>query len=852
MAGDAPEHAIPHQERPRAGGERGRRDTRTALVIMAVHSEMLAMLRTLQREKRYAAINIAGLALGIACSLILGLYLRSELTYDRHFAQHERIYRVVNEFTTGGVTDRTALTSWLLAPALAAENPQIQAYTRFFSASGGGNGVAIRHGAVTYHWQQAYFADGNVFQVFSHQVLAGDPGTALKDRAAIAVSETFARRYFGSARALGQTLTLDNGIPLRITLVFADLPPNTHLKYDVLFSAQVLLSQVPQDAATRVDAFWGINVFTYLLMAPGFNPHSWARINDTFYSRHMAENGRQTSSRWRSWLQPLTTIHLDPPVADDLPAGNRAYLYGCTAAALFILLVACINYMNLATARAAARTRSVAIRRVLGASRLALGMHFLGEALLLSMTALVLGTATVEVLLTIAPVDVLFGYPLRLDLAHDPGLLGCLIALGILVGLISGAYPAIYLSGCAQFTAAAGRQPAGSASPRLREILVGAQFTISAAVIACTLLMWAQMRYLAATPLGFDKEHRLVVTLRGGATIEKVPAIRAALTGDAHILGIAEAGAVMGQPVAINYMAIEGNDGRPSSQAVAHMAIGEDFVKVMGLKLLRGQDLPQGQGSQDTPFLVNQALVRKMGWVEPLGKRLAVLRRNGHVAGVVGDFHFRSLHLPIEPFVMYPLNEALDGDSGQDNAASRAFEQRLLILDISATDLRHTLAHVEQVMTRIDPQHPFERAFLDESLEQLYQSEHALLTLIGIFAALCVFIACLGLNGLAAFMAEQRKREIATRKVLGASHWQIVGLLSRRIAPLVTGAAALGSVAAYFTMEAWLRGFAYRAPMNPVMFLAAAALCAAVAFLTVALKAWRIAGSDPGNSLREV
>jgi putative ABC transport system permease protein len=810
-------------------------------------NEMLALLRALKREKLYAAINIAGLALGIACALVLGLFLRSELTYDRHFSKHERIYRIVDEFVTAANIDRTALTSHMLGPMLAADYPQIKAYVRFQSNSGD-TGVAIHHGNDTYYWKDSYFVDDNVFEVFDHHILFGDPKTALKDGASVAVSETFARKYFGNTNPIGQTITTDAGLPGKITLVFADLPVNTHLKYDILFSGNAPFLRDEDNPTLRRQALWGIGSFTYILTAPGFDPGDWARINREFYARYMAPYARP-GSQWRSWLQPLTSIHLQAEVGEDLPTGNRLYLYGCSAVALFILLVAGINYTNLATARAAGRARSVGIRKILGANRLSLGLHFLTEALLFSLIALVLGVALVELLLTLTPMNSIMGEPIHLRLGHDPELVGWLIAVGVLVGLISGAYPAIYLSGWAPTSAMTGKQVVGKANLRLRESLVLLQFTISAAVIACTLLMSAQMRYIANKPLGFDKDNRLVVNLRGAETIEKLTTIRTELVRDAHILGVTEANAIMGQATPSNVIQVENDAGVLVNSQTAHMPIGEDFVKVMGLRIARGHDFSRRLLTDiGTNFLVNESFVRQMAWSEPLGKRIELQDRSGKVIGVVRDFNFKSLHSPVEPFLMYPLSD----DFSSVPQIYRPFQQRLLVIDISGSDLRQTLDYVERVITQVDSKHPFQYAFLDDSLDRMYKAEHQLMRLTSVFAVVCIFIACLGLFGLAAFTTEQRGREIATRKVLGATAWQIITLLSGRVLVLVVVGAAIAAAIAYMAMDEWLTGFAYRAGINPLVFLVSAVASAAVAFTTIALQSFKTANSDPADALREI
>jgi len=815
-----------------------------------VRNYLIILLRTLAREKLYAAINIAGLALGIGCATILGLFLRNELTFDRHHLRHDRIYRVVNEFTVNGNSDRFALTSPLLGPMLAADNPQIKAYVRFQSnAPADGGGIAIHHGNDTYYWKHSFIVDVNVFDVFTHHVIYGNPKTALQDGASVAVSETFARKYFGTRNPIGQVISTDSGTPTRITLVFADLPSNTHLKYDLLFSRNLPALRDTDNPELRRQALWDAGNYTYLLVSPDFDPKSWPRISDEFYKRHMESMAAAIHGQWRSWLQPLTATHFQSEVEYDEPNGNRIYLYGCMAIALFLLVTACINYTNLATARAMRRARSIGIRKILGASRGVLALQFLGEALFFALVALLLGTLLVAGILHLTPINSLLGDEVRMDLLGDPALLLSLLGTGLLVGLVSGAYPALYLSSWAPVAAMTGRYVPAKAGRRVREGLVLLQFTISAVVIACTLLMYAQMRYVANKSLGFEKENRLIVTLRGAAAIEKLATIRTELGKDSHILGLTEAQIMLGEPTPVNLIRIDDNNGASIAASMAHMPIGKDFVKVMGLKLVRGRDFSQDLLTDaGAGFLVNEAMVRKFGWTEPLGKRIRLGPRGGKVIGVVEDFNFKSLHSRIEPFAMWPISD----DFSTIPAAARPFQQRLLVLDVSGTEVNETLEYVARVMAKIDPLHPFEFEFLDRQLDNLYKTEHRLMQLIGILAAVCILIACLGLFGLAAFTTEQRSREIATRKVLGASAWQIITLLSRPILALVLVAAAVASVLAYLGIGEWLASFAYRATMNPLLFVVAALATAAVAFVTVALQAYKTASSDPVVGLREM
>lgn len=814
-----------------------------------MHNYLVLLLRTLQREKLYAAINIAGLSLGIACCLILGLFLRSELTYDLYHEHASQIYRVVNEFNINGKADKFAATSRMLGPMIKADNPAILAFVRFQYFNANNSGLVVRHGNDAYVWDRSFMVSPNVFEVFTHRLIYGDPKNALTQENTVAVSETFARKYFGNANPIGQTITNDSGIPNKITAVFADQPPNTHLKYDILWSENVPVLRDSDNPTVRRQNLFGVGIYTYVLMAPGFDPATWPRISDEFFNRYMTDIAKSINATWHSWLQPLPSIHLDAGFPYDEPNGNELYLYGCAAVAIFILVVACINYMNLATARAMRRARSVGIRKILGATRLSLSLQFLAEAVLFSLIALLLAVVLVEVLLRFTPLNSLMSYEVLLNLPQQPTLIAWLLALGLGMGLLSGLYPAIYLSSWAPLSALTGKPVGRKGHLRLREALVLTQFTISAAVIACTLLMTAQMQYIANKSLGFKKENQLVVTLRGSTTIDKLPSIRTELLKNAHVLGVAQTAVALGQNNAINVAQVENEQGELDRTSIINQPIGDDFVKVMGLKILQGRDFSAKLLTDvGTNWLVNEALVRKMGWTNPIGKRISFGANTGRVVGVVQDFNFKSLHYAIEPLAMYTLVN----DFSNASDVAKAFQRRLMIVSISGEDVGGTLERIEKVMTQMDPKHAFEYSFLDDSLDNLYKAEQRLTRLIGIFAAVCIFIACLGLFGLAAFTTEQRTREIGIRKVLGASNWQIITLLSRPILILVLIASVLAAIVAYFAMDQWLSGFAYRAGINPLIFLLAGAVAALIAFTTVALQSFKTASADPVHALRHV
>jgi putative ABC transport system permease protein len=506
---------------------------------------------------------------------------------------------------------------------------------------------------------------------------------------------------------------------------------------------------------------------------------------------------------------------------------------------VFILAVACINYVNLATARAAQRARATGLRKILGAGRASLMAQFLGESVLFALLATVLGVVLVEVLLSLPAVSALFGKSLTLDLFGRP-LLGLgVFAFGLVIGLLAGLYPAVYLSSFMPLTALVGRyQPGGGL--RLREALVFVQFTISIGVIACTLLMGQQMHYIANKGLGFDKQNRVLLTLRGRELVERAAVIANELEKHPGVRGVATSLTIMGRDMPSVTGKAQNNEGVMTDLGFSFMPVGDDFMPVMGIEVVQGRDFSKRLLTDvGAAYVVNETFVKKMGWDNPIGKRIgigAISFNEGPVIGVVKDFNYQSLRSNIEPIAMVRSDSEGDG--------------RLMIVSIAPEGIRDTLQHIRNLFAEFDPTHPFEYTFLDEELDRLYVSEERLMRLIGIFAVICILVACLGLFGLAASATQQRAREIGIRKVLGASTLNIILLLARRVLILIAAGAAVAAVAAWLGMQDWLSGFAYRADLNPVYLLLAALGAGAVALLTIALQSWRTASGDPIDALR--
>jgi putative ABC transport system permease protein len=736
---------------------------------------------------------------------------------------------------------------------LAEAHPEVQDYVRFRpAAQGDASTILLRHEDDAYYWEDVYFADDNVFEVFSHEILYGDPADALIEPRSVAVSETFARRYFGDANPIGETIASDTGQPNTITLVFRDQPDNTHMKYDALFSYNAEFLQSPQNTTQRRQVLMGVSDYTFLLMPAGYDPQEFTPLIADFFERNMAATLAGANGSWRAWLEPLPDIHLNADVGYDHPTGNRYYIYGFAAVGIFILVVACINYVNLATARATRRARSVGIRKILGVNRWSLIAQFIGEAVLFSLIAAVVGVVIVEVVLTFTPLELLIGTDFDLDLVGRPELLAAIVVFSVALGIAAGLYPAIYLSSWAPLTALVGENRASRGNVLFRQTLVFLQFAISISVIAATLLMAAQMRFIQNRSLGFSPENRLMITVRGVDLIEQLPAIISDLEADSRILGITTSPVIMGQIFPVNVLAFENRDGVIEQVTLSHIPVGDDFLEVMNMQLVAGRAFSQRLLTDvGASVIVNEALVRRMGWDDPLGKQAIVPDGSGgisqgRVIGVVSDFNFQSLRTSVTPIAMYPFSN----DFSNVSELNRPFVRRFLVLNVAGEGIGATLRMLEDKFATVDPSHPFEYRFLDDSLGELYVSEQNLMKLVGIFAGVCILIACLGLYGLSAFTTEQRTKEIGIRKVLGASSWQIILLLARNILALVLAGAILASILAWFAIDEWLAGFAYRASINPMVFVLSTVVAAVVAFLTIAAQSWRTARADPTDALR--
>jgi putative ABC transport system permease protein len=808
---------------------------------------LVVAVRNLIRNRAFSAINITGLALGLATCLLIGLYVGHELSYDRFHEKAGRIVRVVFRGEMNGEKMREAVTMAPVAATLRADFPEIQAATRI---TGTGK-TRVMYGRKMFFEEKLAYVDPNFFEVFTLPLRKGDPRTALRRPHTIVLSATTARKYFGDAEPIGKLLTFrGSDVVHTVTGVMDDVPAHSHFHFDLLAS----MAGHP-DAN---DANWlRSNFYTYLVLPAGYDYRKLEAKLPPVVERHMGPalekmtgtslaQFRKNGNDLGLFLQPLTDIHLHSdltPTTEMEPGGDVQYVYVFGAIAVFMLLLACINFTNLSTAGAAKRAKEVGVRKVMGSGRGALVRQFLTESALL--TGLSLGLALVLVYAALPLFNGLSGKTLDLSLLRTPWFLPALLGLGGLVSLLAGSYPAFFLSSfrpAATLKGGAGRMGTGRRSVNLRSGLVVFQFFVSVSLIIGTVVVYQQLRYIQHSRLGYDKEQVLVVqgTWTLGGHNEEV--LRQKLAQDARVVNASISGYLPAGPSNNGIEPVQPDGDERRMMRVAAYGVDHRYLPTLGMQLAVGRNFSPDFPTDSSAVLLNETAVRTFGWTkDPLQHTLNIPPMPGsgnavrkyRVIGVVRDFHFRSLHEQIGPLVMF-----LGGNGGS------------IVAKVRTPDLTGLLASLQKQWSAFGTGEPLRYSFLNESYQATYQAELKTGQILALFAGLTVFVACLGLFGLAAFTAERRTKEIGVRKVLGASVTSIVALLSRDFLKPVAVAILLASPVAWYAMHRWLEDFAYRTAIHWWVFVVAGLAAVVIALLTVSYQSVKAALTNPVKSLR--
>ena len=776
-------------------------------------------LRNLRRHKGYAFITVAGLAVGLAVCLMMGLFIQFKLSYDRFHANADRVYRLYQHDEQRGAI---ATTPPGIAQALKITFPEIEQA----AVVQGPRRHLFRLEARPFFIGGVVTADEAFFEVFPYRLLRGDPQTALAGPGRLVLTQSLARQHFGDEDPLGRTLTFENREDLEITGVVEDPPGNAHFHFNALRS----LSEEERAARYGSSVNWArYGGYTYLLLHEGVDPTVLAAKIVAY--EEAADKPAFIKGPPRLALLPVTRIHLHTKLQDEIaPTSDVRYLYLFSAIGLMILLIACVNYMNLATARSARRAREVGVRKVVGARRSQLIRQFLSESLLISLLALPLALLLVE--LALPAVSRLIGQEIALDYARDGWMLLALAGLVLLVGIMSGSYPALFLSAFRPAHVLTGRGVSlRRGSLFLRKALVVFQFTATVVFLVGAVVVHVQLEYLQHKRLGFDQEY--VVTIRDRALAEHYAAFKQTLLESSHVKAVTS-----GAPPGIGWRSmtrILEDQETQEPWALDILVVDYDYLETLGLKLIAGRVFsPDFPGDTEEAVILSEAAVRQFRLADdPTGQQVDATHEN-RIIGVVEDFHNTSLHDPIGPIAMM-LKPGFN---------------TVILVRLTPGSLAEKRAVLEQTWARFVPDRPFEFAFLDDQIDQLYHVEERLARIFDLFSALAVLIACLGLFGLAAFSAEQRTKEIGIRKVFGATVAGIMVLLSKDFARLVLVAIVLAAPLAFLAMNRWLETFAYRTELSWEIFLAAGLAALLVALSTVSYQAIRAARANPIDSLR--
>ncbi|MBN1274620.1 MAG: ABC transporter permease [Candidatus Aminicenantes bacterium] len=791
--------------------------------FVLLRNYLLVSVRNFRKSKLNFLINVSGLAVGMACCMLILVFIMDELSFDRFQKNGDRIFRVVCEELQRGAWETGAGTPEPLGAALVEEFPEVVRAVRIYHPSWVTK-WAVSHEGRSFYEEDVYFTDSSFLEVFTFPLIKGDPETALKGPRTAVITQAASEKYFGDRSPLGEILTIDGRIEVRITGLAGDIPHNSHLFFSLLVSFDAMPDK------WVLNNWRTLNMYTYLLLN---QPHS----PEAFESRLglVIKKNFGPVSDFRFIFQPLLDIHLHSRrFGFDLARhkSDIAYVTIFSLIAVFILLLACVNFMNLTTARSMKRAKEVGLRKVIGARKSQLRKQFLGESVLSALAAFA------------AALFLAFGFlpflsrltERKLSLTqHNLPLELLLLFMGaILVGLFSGSYPAMFLSRFRPVDVLKGDFGSGRKSVFVRRILVLFQFSISVFLIIGTAVIFKQNRFCRKTNLGFDKEQVVVVPLWDSRSKAGFDSFKDKLREDPLIKGVAGASEIPGGSIGTRGMLPENNTWAPQNS----IFVDENFIQVMGLEIVEGRNFSREIASdEDDAYMVNEAAVRAFGWEKAVGKRLfwrGDRNKKGQVVGVVKDFHYASFHQKIEPLVLM-MNTRW---------ASYA------LVRIQMDKISESLASIRKTWKTLHPDHPLEYSFLDSRFEELYRSEERMGKIFEFFTLIALFISCLGLFGLAAQLVEHKAKEAGIRKVLGASPEGIAFLFSREFLKWVLLANIFAWPAAYWAMHRWLQNFVYRTSLGWEIFVASSVLAVVVAFLTVGWQSFRAARTDPARSLR--
>ncbi|MCF7918727.1 MAG: ABC transporter permease [Candidatus Cloacimonetes bacterium] len=797
--------------------------------------------RNITRQKFYSLLNIVGLAISITCCIMISLYIKEELSYDKFHKDGDQIYRLCNRNNIGGKIDKYCNAPRPISPKMREIYPEIEATTR----ACGINGLYTHSANLSYeenvfNSDKFYAVDSTFFDVFDVEFIAGTPEEALTGEVGITIAESLAKKLFGDMEALGNSLLIDDRFPVIVKGIFRDLPGRSHFEYDAL---------LPWAAAYRFgeeNAWYGWQVYHYLKLVKGTDVDALEAKFPQFFNDFMKERYDELDGVAELSLQPIKDIHLKSDLVWEMaPNGNINNVYILLLVGIFLLAIACINYVNLATARSLRRAKEVGLRKVFGSPQSSIVWQFILESVIIatlaSFLALVLAELLMPVFNNITSRNVNLNFTSNLDIFIGT------IFIGIIVGFLSGMYPAFIMSHFDPIKAMKSKVN-GMGGMLVRKILIVLQFSISITLIIVTMIVIQQMKFARNIDLGFNKDNVLAMTIRDTLIERNLVQIKQEFNEHPDIVSSAYSYNMPGSTFNRFPATVENNEGTFDRISCQFMQIDYDFIDMMDMTITEGRNFDRELDENWLDVvLVNEAAVARFGWDEPIGKRVfSYTDTTGvdhyiDVAGVVKDFHPNSVRQEISPIIIYLINDEME---------SRYRENLRLYVHFSGNDVMETVNTVRNIIREFSSDDAFQYVFLDEHLSLMYESEEKLIQLFSYFTGMIIFIACLGLFGLASYSAEKRKKEIGIRKVLGATINQIVVLLSKEFSRWVLLANVIAWPAAWYFTNKWLQNFAYKVEINILIFVLAGVMALLIALITVGLQALRAGVRNPVTSIR--
>jgi len=801
---------------------------------------LLSLYRNITRNKFYTALNIVGLSIGISAAIFILLYVQDELSYDKYNENHERIYRIEADFTISGKHDHFAIVPTPMGPALQIEYPEVESFCRLF---GTGN-TLFRAGEVEYYEDNFYFSDSTIFDIFTYELFHGDPKTCLTQPKTIVVTEKIAQKYFGNENPMGKMMTSGTGRSYLVTGVMKNQPGNSHLKFDALISGMSIAAEAGVDEYNSLEPerFWNIGVYTFILLNKNADMQSIHEKFEPFYEKYMKPIGDQINASFNLMSTPLAETHFRQGLGAELPSGNKSYIVIFSAVALFLLLIAAINYMNMATARSAKRAKEVGIRKVHGAYKNQLVRQFISESLALSILALFIAILIVTLLMP--DFNSISGKELSFGLRENPVIFIEILLVTLLTGLISGSYPAFYLSSFLPVKVLKGNLGrSGRKSGMLRKILVIVQFFIAIFMIIGTIVVSSQIHFLKNKDLGFDKNNLVVMEIQDTTFRKKIETFKKELLNNPDIIAATNSTGVPGRINWIQVLKFEQND-KMEDHTIILAQTDYDFADVLNFEFVIGRNFNRNMGTDaEEAVIINETAMKEFGWEDnPIGKKIHrgwELDGSGgtimKVIGVVKDFHFKSLYNKIEPVIFF-ISER---------------PRSLLTCKINPERKKQALGFIETKWNEFNAKRPFDYEFLEEQMDEMYQSEEKISTIILIATSLTIFIALLGLLGLSSFIAEQRTKEIGIRKVVGASVANILKLLYREFAILIVIAFIIAVPVSWWRLNIWLEtSFVYHQSLQWTYFLIAGLVAFVIGIGTISYFILKAATGNPVEAIK--